>query len=291
MPVVVQDVANPDVGARLARLVLTIRGLAMGADQVLGLDEVTGLDDLPDIRTRDSVRSGEHGENSGEDFLQARYVTARLVGAPAVMGSMLKSIRNALLIGDTTLTIDGLPGLPSLQTEGKIRRRRIPTDRDLTMGVTRPAFEFYAPDPRLYAAAETVLTTGPGTTSSGGLAPPLTPPLTPSGSGSGGQVTAVNDGNTATRPTFRIDGPLPGFDVHNLTTAKVMRYRQALSATDYIEIDMDARTVLLNGVASRRSAWSGVWWDLPPGSSDLRFVPTGAAVGSSMEVRLRSAWL
>lgn len=276
----------------MERLVISFGSVSIGAGSAWQRVTVTGLDDLPDQRPGDQPRVLDSGDWPGTDFLGPRWIQVEALSL-GVTADVLTAMRSATEPGvDRVLTIAGLTGMPAVQVTGRWRRRSLPTDRQRALGqLTRVALQFYAPDPRLYDAAETVLTTGPGASTSGGLAPPLTPPLTPSGSGSGGQVQAVNAGNTATRPLLRVDGPAPGFDLLQLTTGRALRYRQALAAGDFVVIDTDARTVLLNGTASRRSALSGAWWDLPPGVSDVRYLPTGPAVGSAFTMRFRSAWL
>lgn len=272
---------------------LTLDGFAFGEGTDYEIVKISGMEDVPGVRTFDVDLPQQDGQASGADLMGPRTVTVEveMVGTPAALSTMVSALRDATVPQVLrTLTIER-PSEPVKQTVGKVRRRDIPVDVPFSRGYATAALAFYAPDPRLYAAAETVLTTGPGTSSSGGVAPPVTPPVTPSGSGAGGQLTVTNAGNTRTWPVLTVRGPLPGFDLLQLTTGRTWRYRQALSATDFVTVDMKNRTVLLNALASRRSAASGAWWDLPPGSNDIRFVPTGAADGSSAELRMRSAWL
>jgi hypothetical protein len=294
MPTVVVDTAAEPLAAGLSAVVLTLAGVSFGAGQTWRLSALTGIDELPNQRTQDLPRAHDDGDYPGEDFSAARVVQATLL-CRGPQQADLTAIRHAsrpTQFADQALVIAGYPGYPDLRIVGRWRNRAIPADQGLQSGaLARAVLQFYAPDPRLYAAVESVLTTGPGASTSGGLAPPLTPPLTPSGSATGGQLQATNVGNTTTRPLLRVNGPVPGFDLLQLTTGRALRYRQAIAAGDFVVIDTDARSVLLNGVASRRSALSGAWWDLPPGTSDIRYLPTGLAEGSSFELRWRSAWL
>jgi hypothetical protein len=274
----------------LVGLVLSVNGYAVGAGEPLRITDLSGLDDLPAIHTFDSERPGVDGLDFGVDLRGGRIIEVNLVGKPTDPTGTLQALRSALVDGDSTLVVTGLPGLPDLQLAGRIRRRKINTDRDMANRVIRCAFDFECADPRLYDAVETVLTTGPGTASGTGLTPPLTPPLTPGGSAVGGNVTAVNNGIRTTLPRVRVDGPVTAFSLLNATTSRKLTYLQALAAGEYVDIDFDARTVLLNGTANRRAYTFGAWWDLPPGSSSVFYLPADAAVGSLMTLRFRSAY-
>ncbi len=274
----------------LAALSITVNGLVMAGGQPVRLAEVRGLDDLADIRTFDSARDSLDGLDFGTDLFAGRVIEVDLFSRPASPATVLAQLRAALVKGDSTMVVSGLPGLPDLQLTGRIRKRRLPTNQELAVGVLRPTFDFECSDPRLYAAAETVLTSGPGTSSGTGLTPPLTPPFTPGGSAVGGLVSAVNAGGQRTSPRIRIDGPVTAFSLLNSTTQRKLTYLQALAAGQFVEIDMDARTVLLGGTASRRAYMAGTWWDLAPGNNDVFYLPADAAVGSLMTLRFRSAY-
>lgn len=274
----------------LGSLVLTVNGYQIGAGKDLVITEVRGLDDLPELRTFDSPRTNAAGVDFGTDLELGRIIEVNAVGRPTTASTVLEALRTALSPAPGTLLVDGMPGLPSLLLSGRVRRRKIPTDRELTSGVIRPAFDFECDDPRLYAATETVLTCGPGTASGTGVTPPLTPPITPGGSAAGGNVQAMNAGTRETLPTVRVDGPVTAFSLLNSTSGLKLTYLQSLAVGEWVDIDMDARTVLLNGTASRRAYLEGSWWSLAPGTSEVFYLPADAAVGSLMTLRFRSAY-
>jgi hypothetical protein len=278
--------------SELEGLVVTVNGLVVGAGQTVRITEIRGLDELPDIRTFDQPRSQADGLDFGTDLLGGRVIEVDTVAYPADVAATAAALRSALVPDASgTLQIDGIPGLPSLLLDGRVRKRRLPTTRELASGVIRCPFDFETDDARLYAATETVLTTGPGSTSGSGFAPPLTPPLTPGGSAVGGNVQALNEGNRQTWPVVRVDGPVTAFSLTNSTTGKSLRFTLPLVAGEHVVFDMDAKTVLLGGTASRRQYMTGSWWDLPPGLSDVFYLPADAAVGSSMTLRFRSAYV
>jgi phage-related protein len=104
----------------------------------------------------------------------------------------------------------------------------------------------------------------------GGLSLPITLPINISATTVSGSITLTNEGSVATRPTLTIAGPvetptivaaLPGGAVTQIV------YGATLQTGDVLVIDSAARTVILNGTASRRLYFSGTWPEIPAGSS------------------------
>jgi hypothetical protein len=257
------------------------------------ITSITGLRDLPDMRTQDTPRVGRHGDSSGDDLASGKVVTVEyeLVGSSEEIHAALLALEAATAPAGLKSWRIRLPGASDRFMRAKPRRRSIPLDVRHVLGVASCVVQWYAPDPRLYAAAEAELSTGPGGAGTGGITPPLTPPVVPGGSTVGGRITVVNDGNVPAPLRLRVTGPVPGFDLQHLGLGRTIRYRQAVAAGDWVEFDSDARTVLLNGTASRRTFMSGAWFDAEPGLNELLFLPTGAAAGSLFTARFRSAWL
>jgi hypothetical protein len=124
---------------------------------------------------------------------------------------------------------------------------------------------------------------------------PRTYPLVyPGGGQISPTVTATND----RQPRLVRRGGLlrrrrPAGDRQRVDTGAVVQFDVSLSPGDYFEVDLGARTAVINGTASRRGALltGSSWFDLPPGDTPLRMVgnPNGLG-GPSMSIRYRSAW-
>ena len=89
------------------------------------------------------------------------------------------------------------------------------------------------------------------TTTTGGLTFDLTFDLTFSASSGGDTVTVTNDGNVPTPAVFTIDGPVSNPTIENTTLGKELSFDIVLGASDQLVVDTAARTVVLNGTASR----------------------------------------
>jgi hypothetical protein len=94
---------------------------------------------------------------------------------------------------------------------------------------------------------------------------------TPSSAGS--TVTATSSGNVSTPPVLRLYGGFTEPIVANLTTGQVIELDGvSLAAGQYLEIDVDARTVRLNGDPSlsyynKINFGTTSWWELQPGAN------------------------
>ena len=278
------------------QLQVTVNGVVCGAGQTVRIQEVRGLDETPGIRTSDAPRPGGDGDYSGTDYREARVIELDLIATPkpADTWGLLTQLRAALQVGPAEVLVTGLAGLPPLRFAGKIRRARIPTDRNTMFGVLLPQLHIYVPDPRRLSAAVTVLTLDlapDGSPAPIYLVPPFTPPLLPQGRlGMIGVLYARNNGNMATDPIIRVWGPSPSFALVESSTGRVWGYSAAVAAGDYLLIDMRAHAVLLNGTASRREYKWGAWWSLPPGDVSVAFLPDAPATSAVVEVRFRDAY-
>lgn len=176
---------------------------------------------------------------------------------------------------------------------GRCRRRSIPYDCGHQDYANVATLEVIASDPRIYDAAATNPTTGMAQ-SSGGLVFPFVFPFTFGTAGAGGQVTVVNTGTVAVRPVLTVTGPVDTPILENVTAGKKLRFNIVLASTDTLTVDLDARTVLLNGTASRRSALTpdSQWWELAVGSTTIRYSNAGTyQAASSLSFPFRSAWI
>lgn len=129
-----------------------------------------------------------------------------------------------------------------------------------------------APDPRKYSL-------GPSTSGtflpsmSGGRTYPLTYPRVYGVVGSGGIAAFENSGTYDSPGKIRIYGPITNPSIEHLELGVTMSFNVVIDQGDFLEIDLDARTILLNGSISRRSAMSNQsrWFTFQPATNTLRF--------------------
>lgn len=127
--------------------------------------------------------------------------------------------------------------------------------------------------------------------SGGGAAIPAAIPFSIATGGSGAEVIA-NDGNGEAFPVIRIYGALQNPSITNETTGESLSIVYTLlSSTDYIEIDMYNRTVLLNGVTNIMQYVSGDWWALQPGDNTIKLTASSNTVDAHADIEYRDAYL
>lgn len=270
-------------------------GLTFGNGTSIAVVETTGFDDLPPIRAADLAKSGAHGSYAGLDLMGERAVVIKL----ALLGVDRPSYDT--LVQQVTAAFSPQPlELPLLCGDSGNRRincrpRKLSAPRKQPYHGTWNAevqVELVATDPRIYTAAATVLTTGLAA-GSGGMTFPAMFPISFGSAGAGGTVAVTNAGNFATDATYTVTGPLVNPVIDNITTGLTLQLGITLASGDSLVLDTNARSVILNGTASRTSALlvGSAWWSFPPGTTLLRFRNSGGFTASVLTVTFRSAWL
>jgi hypothetical protein len=157
--------------------------------------------------------------------------------------------------------------------------------------ITRAAF--VANDPLIYSAEEHSETLALPV-ASGGLTLPLTVPIAISAAVASGQRPIVNAGSTPVGLRLRIDGPVMGPRVSLLAsdgTSATLVFDLDLAAGQWLDVDTAARTVRLNGTASRRGKTIGDWPVLLPGAGEVSFGALTYNPLARLAVAWRDAWI
>ena len=271
--------------------------LLMGPSTNIGIVGVSGLDDLPSFRTSDTDRPQDHGMYAGKDYLSGRVVELDLritAASDAAFRSTIQALNDATVIAaaEGILTFQ-LPGMASNRILFvRPRKRSLPQDWDYAAARKgNGALQFFATDPRIYDATQSSSSTA-AATSGGGRTYNRTYNLTYAAGGAGGTINATNAGNFPTRPTVRIDGPVTDPRIENVTAGKYLQFSGlTLASGEWLDIDFQNRTVLLNGTASRYNYLTSTssFWELGPGNNQIYFT-SGSATGT-LTLTYRSAWL
>jgi hypothetical protein len=270
------------------------QGVPFGDETQIELVSVQGLGSV-ELRTNDTDRSGAHGTWWGRSWGRGRTITVELevMGASAAAleaawAPLVAKFAPADALGVLSWQ---LPGQAARQVAAELRRWTFPVDVGYALGYATVVAEWYAPDPRIYSAAQTVLSTGLPTLS-GGLSFPASAPFVFGTAGSGGSIAATNNGTIETPWVATFTGPLVAPAIEHSGQSKVLSLSGAsLAAGETLVIDSAARTVLLNGVASRYSwlAAASQWFTVEPGANVLRF--TAASGSGTCQIAFRDAWL
>lgn len=268
-------------------------------DGIYSFNKVEGLD-MPPVRSADAVRPLDHGTYAGTEWYGGRTVrwTLDLEGLNDVdLQSRLTELQAALQVKTNGL----LPLAYQLRGQKKrlifVKPRRLSWTGDADMfALAAPTiiFEVYAPDPRLYD--QTLLAASGGLPQDvGGATFPLAFPVTFTiSAGTPGVFVANNLGRFPTRPVAVIRGPVDDPIIENVTTGHRIRlFGLTLTSTDFLVIDLDARTILLNGTASRYSLMTSdsTWWELVPGDNHIRFTAAAYQADALLTLTYRSAWV
>lgn len=260
------------------------------------ITSVEGWRDRPAMRVASTPRQADHGSYDAPSYLDSRIITVGGV-AEATTESL------AYLSADIMASVCSDPAVlyPLVVTEpGRPDRRCNVRLNDATKvgsayGASSTVFDWSlqlrAPDPRRYAATDTVATLtlpiGAGT----GLTLPITVPFTLPTTVAANRATIVNDGTFATRPVVTFYGPVTDPVIANLTTGRNLAFDLDLLAGETLAVDFDARSVILNGTVSRTYAIvpGSAWWELAPGSNDVQYA-AGAGTGPAV-LTYASAWI
>ena len=279
---------------------LEFAGLLLGDGTAYELAEIEGLADQPDLRTSDRTRLRRHGMLPGDDFLDGRAVTVELEvnGVDdADFASRMAALKLALSPGGSeaplSFKIPGVAGGGVRRMNARPRKLALPitVERYLLGRMPRAVVLFEATDPRLYDDSQSSASTALAATPSGHTWN-NTWNLSWGSSGTSGSIFAINSGTFPTPPLFRIDGPVTNPSIENITTGETLGFTNlTLGAGEWLDVDTDARTVLLGGTSSRfEKLTTAQWFDLRPGTTELRF--RGTTAGSPLlTVYWRSAWL
>lgn len=243
----------------------------------------------PAIRGDVTDLPGGDGGTDSNPLFSARVIslTGYATGEPAAVNAArlrFPSLTEAARGGVLTVTEDGMSLSSIVRPSGAFRADRLG-------GYTfRWQMQLTAPDPRKYGPAlEQTTTMGAST---GGLAFPMAFPLA-FGAAAGGSVAIGNDGTVKSWPVVRIAGPVVNPRILNPTTGDEFRIALTLAAGEYLDIDTAARTVLLQGTASRRALVSttGEWLPVAPGGATFTCSADTYDASALFTFAGRGAWI
>ncbi len=166
-----------------------------------------------------------------------------------------------------------------------------PDVKTIGLGYAITQCAFAATDPLIYSGVEHSVQLGlPQTT--GGLTVPMACPITVVATVASGRAAVTNAGTAPVGMRWRIGGPVsdPRVAVVSSSGTSTTRFWLDLDAGQWLDVDTAARTVLMNGVVSRRGQASGDWPMLPPGAAEVAFASAAYDVSALLTVSWRDAW-
>ena len=266
-------------------------GLTFGAGtdiRVLSLP--VGVRDFV-ARSASTIRPRDHGSFVGDAW----------VGSKEPQIELMAMTRAAEIAVEEVFAPGGDLAALSFKFQGRVQQRVYARPTRWARPHTREAdgvgratvmMAWEQPDPRVFSEEEH--STGIVLSSqTGGMEFPVTFPLT-FGSGGAGTGLILNAGNFGARPIVTITGgEVVGPRLEHVGRDESIRLPGfTLPAGSTLSVDFDARTVLL-GAVSRYSYLStdSVWWQLDPGSNEIRFSSLSGDPAVTATVTWRDAWL
>lgn len=267
---------------------------AFVGDPFIDIMRARGFDSAP-------ARMAEH-DHEGMDggFVDAVFEKSRPIALEGVLYSDVSSIMGIL----DGLKAEWAPGpatkqlyvkWPSL-TERILNVKTIGVafdiDTAMRIGTTPVQFTAIAEDPRFYDSTQLIVNIPLGATVFTGFSFPFT------FSFSFGGTTTITDGKTITnygnRDTgaiLRIYGPSVNPSIISDTDSLQLDFNTTINSGEYLEIDLAAHSVRLNGIINRRNTLLAPnWFLLSPGSTFIRYQAESGSTGSSVDVIYSSAW-
>lgn len=247
---------------------------------------------VPSATGRAIPRARADGATIGDSYTSERY--------PVIVGTVKAATTEAALTARDMIAAAASTDPVALTVTRGASVRSCMVKRSGEMGETwtsDTSFDFdllmVAPDPRFTAAALTGSTGLPSST--GGLTVPFTVPFAIESTVSSGQVTLTNAGNAAGRVVLRITGGSGGLTapvVTHVSSGRSLVFASSLTIDEgvYVDVDMDAHTVLEQGIAAR-NGWvvSRQWSQFQPGGNLWAF--SAASGEGTMHVTAYPSWV
>lgn len=240
-----------------------------------------------EIVTTDQKRAGANGYTPGRDLLGKHSTTLIvnvLADSESEAGDYIDAWKAATAYNASELVTLRLNALDRTRRRvGRFRKSDAIASLARKGYVVACATMFEALDGRTYGDTLNTAVTTPVAPGAGFAAPFVAPFTLPASTL--GIATLTNAGNAPAPWTARLDGPLTGITVSHLQSGRRLDLSFTangsleLAAGDYVLLDSDARSVLLNGTADRRTQLTidSTWWDLDPGDNSFELAAdTGA---------------
>lgn len=129
--------------------------LVFGPGSPYSVSGIDGLDDLPDIRSEDVERPGQHGDYTGPDYTGPRVVQLKLgirADSPDELRALTLALRAATQPQRQPAALQFLD--QDTLVWAKVRKRSLPYDAENLWRIGDAALELYCADPYLYGLEE-----------------------------------------------------------------------------------------------------------------------------------------
>lgn len=129
--------------------------LQFGPGSPYAVTAIEGLDDLPEIRSEDVERPGQHGDYTGPDYTGPRTIQLKLgihAASPDDLRALTLALRNATQPQTQPAALQFLD--QGTLVWAKVRKRSLPYDAEYLWSIGDAALELYCADPYVYGLEE-----------------------------------------------------------------------------------------------------------------------------------------
>lgn len=277
---------------------LTFNPQPIPADDYLRLAEVSGLDG-GELRTTVEPVPQRDGATVFDAYRGAMYPILRGHIKAASLTDRRELEDDLRGLTDSLLRADGI--LRWTPTGAAQRRLTVRLLEALQIGgglIKEFQLALVAADPTVYAellqtADTTALTVGGG----GAEVFPHGFPYSYGDYSGGGNVNVTNGGEVPSYPVVEVYGPITAPSIFNVTTGKVVSFTAlTIAAGDFLEVDMKAETVELNGspdvnLIGKLDVASSEFWALEPAVNAIRLSGSAFDAATKARVKWRDAYL
>jgi hypothetical protein len=256
---------------------------------------ITGLLDRAGVRESSSDLVEADGATHGPFWLSRRSgVLQGFLRADSLDPVVVSAAESKLKRATRALRADGiLRWTPPNDSSPRQLRFRVQDGPRIT-GRRPKAWQvtLVSTDPYALSSTEKSLVITPGQAAGElGIPDPMPDPLT-SPLNVTAQQSVVNAGDAPTWPRFRITGPITNPTLLNNSTGQQLVLSYLLNAGEFLDVYPERGLILLGGTASRYSAFQvgSTWWQLQPGSNDVRLLAAQFSAGAQVQVFWRDAF-
>lgn len=206
-------------------------------------------------------RTRQRGSSAGDSFDGARVMSINgtiTAQTPAALNAAIDLLKAAVTRDEFLMTVTE-SGRARFCRPRRSGETLVPKVTNL---IATYSIQIEALDPRQFSTPLTGSTGLP--VPSGGFVVPEVWPLVVAGGGSSGQVSFVNSGSEVGPVVVRVNGPCAPFGISHQSALDVSTFSSSLTLNtgEFVLIDMEAKTMMANGQASRSlfitsRAWSG----------------------------------
>jgi hypothetical protein len=269
-------------------------GLIFGADTDYDVNRIDGLD-TPDVRVDVTTKAEDHGS-----FLFAKYLQERRIIIEGSISAGTEDFEDIIQAWKTAFSAQEEDLYLEMRFTGwpfarmifcRPVRKYFAVEPMYSIGYARYVLELVAADPRIYGVPLRRKEVLPKSASLFGIDFPIDFDVS-FGGGDTGKLIVANQGDFRTYPLITVYGPASNIRLINENTDETFRLNLTLGVGDFVAVDFNLRTIMLNDLTSRYNTLdiTSVWWAIHPGNNSISFLADSTSASTRASLDWRDAW-